>query len=206
MNATDLVSIAQDPAWPQALSLVISGLLLPIIVAILAYIAVDRLGEWRKRRTSSILGVVVVESLQEEIQTGIQLMTDALKAAEDPNATRPTAAQLPNRSWSGMSTIPDEVLLRIIATSANHHFDGFKPRDCRSHCKNYFEHMCVNYEQTVALSLVLAQRGEDWRSPIRNLLADKPNSAYVWLAGQVDQMLELAKQLLDNNSRAKRPK
>jgi hypothetical protein len=190
--------------------LVINSLLVPIIVAILAYIAVDRLGEWRKWRTTSILGVVIIESLQEEIQTGIQLMTDALKTAEDPNANEPPAVQLPNRSWSGMSTIPDDVLLRIIETSATSHFDGFKLRDCRSHCKNYFEHMCKNYQQYITNSLYLAQNGRDWRSPIRDLLADNTRAdgtgSYIRSATKVNLMLQHAKQLLDDNSRVKFPK
>lgn len=172
MNASVIFCTVQDPEWLEGLRLVISDFLIPIVVAVATYIMVDRLGEWRKWRTYSRLGVVIIESLQEEIRNGIQLMTSALDAAEDQRANGPPPALLPNRSWSGMSTIPDDVLLRIIETSANRQFDGFPPRECRIHCKNYFEHMCRNYEQTVIQSRNLAQQGRDWRDPIRALLAD----------------------------------
>ena len=71
-----------------------------------------------------------------------------------------------------MTTILDDVLLRIIETSANRQFEGFPPRQCRIHCKNYFEHMCKNYERAVTQSGNLAQQGRDWRAPLRILLAD----------------------------------
>jgi hypothetical protein len=198
MNTTDVVST------------LITGVLLPVIVAILTYTAIDGLGEWRKRRTSSRLGVAIIETLQEEIRTGIQVMTDALKNAEDPNAPGPLDAALPNRTWSGMTTIPDDVLLRIIETSLNRKFVGFPPRECRIHCKNYFEYMPINYEGTVGQSAARARSGQDWRGPIRDLLADNTRrdstGNYIRDATKVDQMLEHARQLLDENSKARRPK
>lgn len=150
MNASNFFYTVQDPEWLEGLKLVIDDFLIPIGVAIATYIMVDRLGEWRKRRTYSRLGVAIIESLQEEIKNGIELMTNALNATKDQSANAPPPALLPNRSWSGMSTIPDDVLLRIIETSANRQFDGFPPRECRIHCKNYFEHMCQNYLSSVA--------------------------------------------------------
>jgi hypothetical protein len=206
MNAYGVFCTAQDPAWLEVLRLVILNFLFPIIVAITTYVVVDRLGEWRKRRTYSRLGVVIIESLQEEIRTGIRLMTTALNATEDNSANGPPDGLLPNKSWSGMSTIPDEVLLRIIETSANRQFDGFPPRECRIHCKNYFEHICRNYEQHVTRSMKLAQQQQDWRSNLRALLTDEGRSRYIQAARGVDQMLEHAKQLLEKNSKAKFPK
>lgn len=206
MNAYGVFCTAQDPAWLEVLRLVILNFLFPIIVAITTYIVVDRLGEWRKRRTYSRLGVVIIESLQEEIRTGIRLMTTALNATEDNSANGPPDGLLPNKSWSGMSTIPNEVLLRIIETSANRQFDGFPPRECRIHCKNYFEHICRNYEQHVTRSMKLAQQHQDWRSNLRALLTDEGRSRYIQAAKGVDQMLEHAKQLLEKNSKARFPK
>jgi hypothetical protein len=206
VNASSIFCTVQDPAWLEVLRLVILDVFLPIIVAIITYIVVDRLGEWRKRRTYSRLGVAIIESLQQEIRTGIRLMTNALNATEDKSVGMPPLGIPPNRSWSGMSTIPDEVLLRIVETSTNRQFDGFPPRECRIHCKNYFEIMCQNYEQNVTTSVNLARRGQDWRGHLRALLTDEGESRYIQAARGVDQMLEHAKQLLEKNSRARFPK
>ena len=189
----------------DALIYVIKNVITPIVIAILTYIVVDRLGEWRKRKTYSKLGVAIIESLQEEIKTGIQVMTDALNITEDQSVNEPPVALLPKKSWSGMSTIPDEVLLRIIETSANRQFDGFPLRECRIHCKNYFEHISQNYEQAVFESMKLTKQGQDWRRPILNLLANDART-YIQAAKGVDRMLDNAKQLLEANSRAIFPK
>jgi len=153
----------------------------------------------------SRLGVAIIESLQEEVDNGIKLMTNALDAAQDSSTTAPPPALLPKKSWGGMSTIPDEVLLRIIETSVTNQFNGFPPRECRIHCKNYFEHMCHNYEQTLDQSLTLAQQGKDWRRPLHDLLADSTGH-YIQAAREVYRMLENSKQLLEGNAKAKFPK
>jgi len=187
------------------LTIILTNILLPILAAVLTYILVDRLGEWKRRKMYSRLGVVIIESLQEEVNNGIKLMTNALNAAQESSTTAPLTALLPKKSWSGMSTIPDEVLLRIIETSAKRQFNGFPPRQCRIHCKNYFEHMCHNYEQTLDQSLTLAQQGKDWRRPLHDLLADS-TGRYIQAARKVYRMLEHSKQLLEANAKAIFPK
>ena len=187
------------------LTTLVTNIILPILVAVLTYILVDRLGEWQKRRMYSKLGVAIIESLQEEIDNGITQMTNALIAAQDNSASAPPPALLPNKSWTGMSTISDDVLLRIIETSAKDQFNGFPPRQCRIHCKNYFEHMCRNYEQTITQALYLAQQGQDWRSPLRALLADNMGR-YIQSARAVYRMLEHSKQLMGKNAKAVFPK
>jgi hypothetical protein len=132
-------------------------------------------------------------------------MSDALNAAQDNSVTTPPLGLLPNKSWSGMSTIPDDVLLRIIETSEKRQFDGFPPHQCRIHCKNYFEHMCQNYEQTLAEALKLAEQRQDWRSPLRALLADDAHH-HIQSARRVYHMLEHAKRLLEKNAKAVFPK
>lgn len=196
---------AQDPAWLEMLTQVVANFIVPILIAVVTYLLVDRLGEWRKRKIYSRLGVAIIESLQEEIRNGISLMTDALNAAENNSISVLPTRLLPNKSWSGMSTIPDEVLLRIIETSAKRQFDGFPPRECRIHCKNYFEHMIQNHKQILTQTLNLAQQRQDWRGPIRSLLADD-TGRYIQSARGVDQMLEHARQLLEKNAKAIFPK
>jgi len=191
--------------WIEGLKFALMNLLLPVVVAVVTYILVDRLGEWRKRRTYSKLGVAIFESLQEEIRTGISLISTALTETEKQPLLYPPLALPSTKSWSGMSTIPDDVLLRIIETSANQTFKGFQPRDSRIHCKNYFENMCQNYEQAVRLSTDLARQGQDWRPPLCDILSQNRGN-YIEAARGVDQMLERAKELLKKNSKAFFPK
>jgi hypothetical protein len=58
----------------------LNTILLPIVIAVVTYILVDRLGEYKKRRDYSRLGVAIIESLLEEVDTGITIMSRALKA------------------------------------------------------------------------------------------------------------------------------
>lgn len=179
--------------------------LFPTIVGVTAYLLTDRFGEWRKRRMCSRLGVIIVESLQEEIQTGIKVMSDTLAAMQDGARSKPPREQPPIKSWSGMTTIPDEVLLRIIETSAGGKFAGFNPNSIRSHTKNYFDHMCENYNGALAQAISLAQSGQDWRAPFREFLF-QGNKSYIESAKHVAEMLENVKTLLDSNATAWFPK
>jgi hypothetical protein len=179
--------------------------LLPILVAILTYIVVDRLGEWRKRRMYSKLGIVIVESLLEELRTGKKLMQDALSAINDPHTQAPPRGLLPNRSWSGMSTIPDEVLLRIVEAASGNKSRGLPPREIRSHCKNFFTHMNDNYQNALNGALARAARNEDWRTELKILLVGS-GEPYLEAAASVEQMLEETRLLLERNSRRFMPK
>ena len=183
----------------------LQNFLFPILVAVLVYIFVDRLGEWRKRRMYSRLGAVIIESLLEEVRTGIRLMRDTLAAINEPSALEPPAGLLPNRSWSGMSTIPDEALLRIVETSAGREFEGLPPREIRSHCKNYFTHMAENYMNILSQARDLSSKGQDWRYNLRNLLVGS-GEPYLEAALSVERMLEDTHLLLEKNSRRRLPK
>ena len=192
---------------PSLVTQIIFSIIIPIIVAILAYIFVNRLGEWQKRRNYSKLGVAIIESLQEEIKTGINVMKGALEAVNNPNITVPPPQLLSNKSWSGMLTISDDVLLRIIATSEKHKFTGFHPRECRIHCKNYFVFICQNYKQAIDViysgdRLSYAR----WREIIKPLLVETGTARYIEAAEGVYNMLENTKQLLQRNSKTIFPK
>ena len=190
---------------PQQIDVLLSNFLFPIVVAITTYLLFDRLGEWRKRRNHSKLGIAIIASLQEEIRSGISVMKDALRSAKDKSSTAPPTATPPGKSWSGMTTISDDVLLRILATTDNKKFEGSHPRDCRIHCKNYFEHMCQNYLSVLRESLALVVKGMDWRDPLIKLLAET-ESKYIAHAEGVDRMLDNAKALLDSNAKSWFPK
>ncbi len=189
---------------PVGLVFFLEKMLLPILVALVTYIAVDRLGEWRRRRTYSKLGVAILESIQEEVQVGLRTLKKAAEAADDTSTGRlPSLPGLPHQSWSDMSSIPDDVLLRIIETSEGKEFAGFHPRDCRIHCKNHFEHIRQNYKLAVQKAVALGTSGKDWRPPISEALR---SSARIDAVEGVNQMLEDAKNLLKKNSLKWRPK
>lgn len=178
----------------------------PIAVAVIGYIFIDRLGEWRKRKMYSRLGVAIIESLQEEINTGIEILNEAIMSAESKDINSPPLKTMPNKSWNGMNTIPDDILIRIIQTTKERQFsEEFHPRKCRIHCKNYFEHMCLNYKQSLEFSIHQSQKGKNWREPLKAYLAYDADQ-YIQSANNVNQMLENAKILLEKNSRTILPK
>lgn len=85
--------------------------LIPILVATITFIAFRWSGEWKKRRSYSKLGVAIIDSLIEEVRTGIGIMNAAILPATQ------MSSPWPRRAWNGMKTIPDDVLLRIIEVS-----------------------------------------------------------------------------------------
>jgi hypothetical protein len=119
-----------------------------------------------------------MESLLEEITMGIKIM--------EGRQTNP----LPVKSWNGVSTIPDDVLLRIIAVSKGETPVSFKPQDIRIHCKNYFSFMAENWLSAI-------QGGN-----IRDLI-DK--GQYIQSAEKVKSMIIQCRDLLEKNSRKKFP-
>ncbi len=191
----DSTAAAAVSLWIKILSQVFVIGVVPVSVALIVYYIVDTRGEFRKRRMYSRLGVAIINELQEEIQNGIRAMRAAEVAIEDDTIESPPATALPRRTWQGMSTIPDEVFLRVIETSGN-------PL-CRTHCKNYFGNICEQYDALIAWALQPEHR-QEWREPLRRLLLDP--SHFLQAAEGVDQMLEQAKGLLEQNARRRRPR
>jgi len=87
----------------------------------------------RDKQKNKKLGVMIINSLLEEVYTGL----DIIKKGQ--NFT------LPRKSWEGMKTIPDEVMLIISAVSKGIKPDGFPLEDIKIHCKNYFENITQNW-------------------------------------------------------------
>jgi hypothetical protein len=174
--------------------------LLPVVVAVTIYLLVDRLGEWKRRRAVSRLGVAIVDSLREEVRTGLQIMGETLERAREGHPDGPSPAALPHRSWDGMSTIPDDVLLRIIETSEGREFPHFYPSECRTHCKNYFEHLRANYAVAAQAARNLARQNQAWADDLQASMASGAGADFEAAEG-VDRMLETTRQLLLDNSR-----
>ena len=133
----------------ETLSFLSKSILLPILVAIVTYLLVDRLGEWKTRRNNCRLGIAILDSLLGEIRTGLKLMNSTFEQTQHV-PFQPPSALLPTASWSGMQTVPDQVLLRIIAVSKDVAARSFHPSVIRSVCKDYFNHMCTNYNEIIS--------------------------------------------------------
>lgn len=204
----DSTTITVDQQIIPSLSYFLSNVLLPIVIAIVTYLLVDRLGEWKNRKKYSRLGVAIIECLQEEIKHGIEIMQATQNRMDGNNQINesPPNALLPNKSWNGMTTIPDNVLLRIIEVAADKEIEEFPPKECRIHCKNYFEHMCGNYNnKAVPEARKLFDEQKDWRDAFKPYL-NKDTGIYLQSADNVLQMLEGSKIMLQRNSNSLIPK
>jgi hypothetical protein len=126
------------------------------------------------------LGISIIASLLEEIETGLRILE-----GRQPGGLMPTA------SWYGKETIPNEVLLRIISVDKNGNLPSpsFPVSEIRTHCKNYFMHICVQVNDAVA------KRGETG-----------PFAEFIVPTRKVVQMLNDARSLLEENSRRRFPK
>jgi hypothetical protein len=168
----------------------ISGIIFPILVAFVTYFLLKKIDEWKNRRSICSLGVIILESLIEEVSTGQTIM----EQIKDNSNVNPPRAKLPNESYTGMNTIPDDVLLRIIQNSKKCNPVSFHPREIRTHCKNYFTHMNQQWESSLI-------SGADWRPQTQRLI----NGGYLDSTKKVLQMLIQTKDLLDKNSKKTLP-
>jgi hypothetical protein len=153
------------------------------------------MSEWRNRKTiyeqkrnKSLLGVAVIDSLMEEVRTGYKILLSAKQMGT-------TNQLLPFKTWSGMQTVNDEVLLRIIAVSKDEESHGpFHPREIRTQCKNYFEFLVGNFNKEVSARQPL--------KPFFNGTGDKFDES---TKGVLD-MLQWAKELLEQDANSRKPK
>lgn len=158
---------------------IIEKFLVPIVVATLTYWLFKKHDENIKRRQYSTLGVAIMESLLEEVNNGINIMRNQ---QQNP---------LPVKSWDGIKTVSDDVLLRIIAVSKDVQPVDFPPREIRIHCKNYFEHMSANWISAIHAGNIHALVG---------------NGQYIQAAEGVKTMLIQCKELLENNAKKTFPR
>jgi hypothetical protein len=166
----------------------ISNVVFPVFVALLTYFIVNKFDEYKRRKNTSILGALIIESLIEEVRHGYNLIHQVL----DFNNEK-IPSYLPRKSWSGIMTISDDVLLRIIETSKNATPVSFMPREIRIHTKNYFDHMIPNWDAIVSK--------HDSKE-----LAIGSFSNYEDAALGVLKMLEQTKELLESNAKRLFPK
>jgi hypothetical protein len=168
----------------------IEKFIFPFLVAVTSYILLNRLTVWRERRDKSRLGVAILDALIEEVSNGVRIME------ETPNLQNQPTTLLPRKSWNGMTTIPDDILLILLRVSNNVPPKGFVIRDIRIHCKNYFDHMTNTWDNSVT-------NNQNWQA---NSLSLINNSKFVEAGNKVLLMLQQAKELLEKNSKKKIPK
>jgi hypothetical protein len=175
---------------------IINSALIPFMVGTISFLLFRGWDERIKRINYSRLGIIIIRSLLEEVNTGIGIIKANL-----PNKTV-QLQNMPSASWININTIPDEVLLRIISISEKVTQTGdYHPRDIRSHTKNYFEHMCFTWAQKANLVADAINK----KMPIPSDLHDTA-VAFQRPAEHVKILLEQTIQLLDRNSKRWCPK
>lgn len=184
-----ILCIYQETSWLQTFA---EKFLLPVLVAIAIYWFVSKRDELKKKRAQSRLGVAILETLIEEVENGLKV----LQKAKIANRNEVFLDSLPRKSWDGMSTIPDDILLRIIEVSKDAKAIGFHPKQIRTHCKNYFDHICPNWD-------AIGESGDSWKFLGGAYLdAGKFDEA---AKGVLDMLIQ-AKDLLLENSKNNFPK
>lgn len=178
--------------------------------------------ETERRRNDSILGVAILGGLMEEIKTGQNFMralaneitgssfSYASSGMAGVDAGQESVPQMPVSAWEGMRTIPDHVLLRIVAISDGAKPVGFPVTEVRVHCNNYFVHICGEVNRRV--------RTLEWQNGhiasgkntdgLRQILCDGPSArdGFLRSARKVFIMLAQARRLLEANARRVDPK
>lgn len=136
-NKMTMPNLIMNSSW---LSIFIERLLLPITVAFIAYYVFGKRDEWKKRQKYSKLGIELFLILIEEVKMG----HDILKHPFTKSCNKPV--YLPDRCWHGIETIPDEILLRIMAISEKMPSTTNSPVRLRAQLKNYFEYLTKDYK------------------------------------------------------------
>jgi hypothetical protein len=146
-----------------------------------------------QKRKQSTRGGVILAKIQEEIATGIGLMRMMQNSVTQIALTQPTTVGLlPAKSWSGMKTIPDKVVLRVIATNHN------KNIKLRSDCKSYFEHICGSINK-------LIERPLNQSIIVNRLINVNDDSNHLIAAINLNNDIEEIKNKLLSNAKIKFP-
>lgn len=195
MDTTAAASVAENGG---NMSFILKSLIIPLVVGILGgvgtYLLVSMFSKSGKKKDVKTLGIAIIESLIEEVNTGIIILEQALKAARENETNILPKTVPPRKSWNGMNTIPDDVLIEIINKCQTKKYDGFHPKDIRSHCKNYFEHITANYDNAFKTSLDRMGKQLHWYNPIINEVGS--GGASVEATKGVKKLLEDCRDLL----------
>jgi hypothetical protein len=192
-----LISIHDKASWASWASWASA------IASFLAVITAVCLAFWgnqkdKKRRTTeqleekrkfSVLGTLIIGQLLEEVETGLRHMRQLLYYA---NSNISLGGQLPQASWQGQETIPNEVLLVIYEKSRNFTSSGFPVQEIRIHCKNYFVHMVNRVNMAVS--------SQNLKNLIDLLDNNQGQAKYIEATEGVITMLKESCRLLEDNA------
>jgi hypothetical protein len=172
----------------------IVGALLGVIGGGFSNLVLQAKTRWDERRSYSKFGISVIDSLLEKMNTGLNVLW-----SKNPIAFILTA------SWYGVETIPNNVLLRIIAVSNNidSHNSGFLVSHVRIHCKNYISHICVNVND------LIRQRGAAATQSLSNEIQPRSEAISARYAADTENVIHLLNEIksrLEANSRRRFPK
>lgn len=183
-----ILNCTHETNWLQGFS---GNFIAPFAVAAVSYYLFGKVDELRKRRNFSRLGVCIIDTLIEEVERG----RDSIRNTLDPNNSS-FPNYLPRKSWNGINTITDEVLLIILEVTKDIKDEGFPAQEIRIHTKNYFDHIVTNWDQVVDTAKI----DPNYKSYFLNL------QSYDDAATGVLEMLKHIKKLLQSNSNKIFPK
>jgi hypothetical protein len=168
---------------------IVKDFLMPLSIGVISYILFAKMDQWKTRKKHSRLGVAIMDSLIEEVNNGIIILKYFIQNDDLPKCL------LPNKSWSGLQTINDDVLLRIIEVSKDKMAEHFPPKEIRIHCKNYFDIMTNEWNK------YLTDSGEIKPPEIRMAFAKSliNERRFLEAAEKVLKMLEQTRLLLNEN-------
>lgn len=143
---------------------ILPGAITGVIIGILVYLTTSWVSQRRIKITKSIVGDALLASFADEVQTGLKIMNDINNylITYKGGMLQGVALILPDKSWEGMKSIPDDILERIIlvadkgvieilrlhklGTPIEEHNEEpeplFRPKFIKIHLKNYFEFIC----------------------------------------------------------------
>ncbi|MBU1637218.1 hypothetical protein KKC97_06070, partial [bacterium] len=165
------------------------NLLIPILVAIIVYRIMEKSTERKKRLTDSRIGVLIFESYQEEVATGIGIMERALECAENPSCPQPYIMGIPRSSWGGVDSLPIGALLIIRECKFNKSPSELHPHNCRRDLKNYFVNICATTERVLYDSYSQLEGGEDWRKGVTNFFRREDDNNHLVCSRKVLEMI-----------------
>jgi hypothetical protein len=165
----------------------------PVLVSVIAYFIINLHGEFKKRKRDSRLGAVILDEIIEEVKAGKSIFEGFSKMDTSSSEVVNKMNYPPKKSWRGLDSINDDVLLRIIELSKNDN-KNFSPKRIRHHCKNYFEHMIPNIEPMI--------KGHSFIE-LKNIAnGSESNSGYLESTKNVlDLLIETRKLLMENSKK-----
>lgn len=175
---------------------ILTSILIPIVVSYLTYLVIKKFDNREKNKTQSLLGVDLLSYLIEDVKNGNTIINRTFNRTGITSVPKP----LPNKSWNGISTISDELLLRIIYVSKHKSSIKSFAKEIRKQCRDYFEVIVDNWNTTILSHDNLLNPLE-----IKGYLTDSFPKYFTYSENLLNNLEEL-KSLLEENANKTFPK